>query len=279
MSLNSAVDAPLNTGIGSYRQIFFNPDYVARNPERAELVEKLKAAIDEQVRIIDSCLKLHGLLCPPEFSQFHGALEKFFKKNFRDEIRRLAVDGMSDSITVSTISRSNNMTSSSTLYPSSSYEQSVKRSVSSSSTSTTRFVIPPLNVGRSFTNLTPPLESPVSPGGSGNNHPSAKQTPLQRHLAHLARHGINGVSSAPGDMGGTDSLSTESPHNSFVNVGNGIHGNSGAQQSGASVVTSYIGSMGSFGSLKGRFSRFGSLSFGRKVHLILDITNSLFSFI
>ena len=259
MSLNTAVDAPLNTGISSYRQIFFSPDYLARNPERAELVEKLRVAIDEQVRIIDSCLKLHGLLCPPEFITFHDALEKFFKKNFRDEIRRLAVDGMSDSITVSTVARSNNnMTSSSSQH---SYEQSVTRSLSTSSTA--RFVIPPLNVGRSFTNLTPTLESPVSPGGNSSNHPSAKQTPLQRHLAHLARHGINGVSSAP-DIGGTDSLSTESPHNSFVNVGNGIHGNSGAQQSGASVATSYIGSMGSFGSLKGRFSRFGSLSFGRR---------------
>jgi len=263
MSLNSAVDAPLNTGIGSYRQIFFSPDYVARNPERAELVEKLKAAIDEQVRVIDSCLKLHGLLCPPEFIPFHETLEKFFKKNFRDEIRRLAVDGMSDSITVSTISRSHNMTSPSSQYPASTYEQSVNRSLSSASTA--RFVIPPLNVGRPFNTLAPPLESPVSQGETnGKNHPSTKQTPLQRHLAHLARHGINGVSSAPGDIGGIDSLSAESPHNSFVNVGNGIHGNSGTQQSGPSVAASYMGSMGSFGSLKGRFSRFGSLNFGRR---------------
>ncbi|KAF8894918.1 cytoplasmic protein [Gymnopilus junonius] len=248
MSLNSAVDAPLNTGIGSYRQIFFNPDYIARNPERAEMVEKLRLAIDEQVRIIDSCLKLHGLLCPPEFTPFHETLERFFKKNFRDEIRRLVVD--SDSITVST-SRSQHMTSASQ-YPSSAYESSIKRSLSSSSTA--RFQIPPLNVGRSI--LTPTLESPLNPGG--------KQTILQRHLAHLARHGINGVSSAPGDMAGTDSLSAESPHNSFVNVSNGIHGTSAAQASGASVATSYMGSMGSFGSLKGRFSRFGSLNFGRR---------------
>lgn len=265
MSLNSAVDAPLNTGIGSYRQIFFSPDYIARNPERAEMVEKLRLAIDEQVRIIDSCLKLHGLLCPPEFIPFHETLEKFFKKNFRDEIRRLVVD--SDSITVST-SRSQHMISASQ-YPASAYESSIKRSLSSSSTA--RFQIPPLNVGRSI--LTPALESPVSPGAnssihlglSGQQHtPGAKQTPLQRHLAHLARHGINGVSSAPGDMAGTDSLSAESPHNSFVNVGNGIHSTSAAQASGASVATSYMGSIGSFGSLKGRFSRFGSLNFGRR---------------
>ncbi|KAF8160994.1 hypothetical protein B0H34DRAFT_746533 [Crassisporium funariophilum] len=265
MCLNSAVDAPLNTGIASYRQIFFSPDYIARNPERAEMVEKLRAAIDEQVRTIDGCLKLHGHLCPPEFIPFHETLEKFFKKNFRDEVRRLAVDGMSDSIT-------SQSPSSSSQYPASAYEQSLKRSVSSASTA--RFggmiPLPPLQVGRSPMTMTPPLESPVSPGNASSvnhNHgaaASSKQTILQRHLAHLARHGINGVSSAPGDIGGSDSLSAESPHNSFVNVGNGIHGSGAAQMSGASVATSYMGSMGSFGSLKGRFSRFGSLSFGRK---------------
>lgn len=50
MALNSAVDAPMNTGVASYRQMFFNEDYVARNPDRAEVVERLRVAIDEQVR-------------------------------------------------------------------------------------------------------------------------------------------------------------------------------------------------------------------------------------
>ncbi|KAF9562776.1 cytoplasmic protein [Agrocybe pediades] len=256
MALNGAVDAPLNTGIAAYRQIFFSPDYIARNPERAELVEKLRTAIDEQVRIIDSCLKLHGLLCPPEFIPFHETLDKFFKKNFRDEIRRLAVD--SDAITVST-TRSQPYASSydqTSMYG----EDSVKRSMSTSSTA--RYNMPPLNVGRSV--LTPTLESPVSPSGDSNGgSPPAKQTPLQRQIAHLTRHGINGVSSAPGDMAGADSLSAESLHNSFVNVGNGIHGTPAAQTSGTSVAGSYMGSMGSLSSLRGRFSRFGSLRFGR----------------
>ena len=42
--------------------------------------------------MIDSCLKLHGQLCPPEMLAFHATLEKFFHKNFADEIRRLSVD-------------------------------------------------------------------------------------------------------------------------------------------------------------------------------------------
>jgi dedicator of cytokinesis protein 3 len=49
MSLNSAVDAPVNAGIPLYRSMFFNPDYVAKHPERANLLDKLRQAIDEQV--------------------------------------------------------------------------------------------------------------------------------------------------------------------------------------------------------------------------------------
>ena len=49
MSLNAAVDAPLNSGVGAFRQVFLSEEYVARHPERAEQIEKLGAAIDEQV--------------------------------------------------------------------------------------------------------------------------------------------------------------------------------------------------------------------------------------
>ncbi|KAJ7675067.1 cytoplasmic protein [Mycena rosella] len=255
MCLNSAVDAPMNTGISAYRQSFFDPEYIARNPERAELVEKLRAAIDEQVVVIDHCMRLHGHLCPPEFVPFHETLEKFFKKNFRDEIRRLGLDTIPDPISPSLGPRLASQ------YQTSAYEQSMKRSMSTVSTTRPRvpFFIPPLQLGRPV--MSPPPMSPRSPISPPDAPPPVKQTPLQRHLAHLARHGINGVSSAPGDTGGSDSLSAESPHNSFVNVGNGVHAVPGAKMSGASVATSK--SFTSFGSLKGRFSRFGSLNFRR----------------
>lgn len=42
--------------------------------------------------MIDSCLKLHGRLCPPEMLAFHATLEKFFHKNFAEEVQRLPVD-------------------------------------------------------------------------------------------------------------------------------------------------------------------------------------------
>lgn len=49
MALNSAVDAPLNSGISYYRQTFLSPEYLVQNPERGDLVQKLREAIDDQV--------------------------------------------------------------------------------------------------------------------------------------------------------------------------------------------------------------------------------------
>jgi dedicator of cytokinesis protein 3 len=282
MTLNSVIDAPINTGIGSYRHVYFSPDYVSRHPERAGLVEKLKAAVDDhvrtiplttsfeplpistsQVRAIDACLKLYGQLCGQEFLAFHDNLEKLFRQNFQDEIRRLAVDASSnsDQLTVSASVRSDNVAAASQ-YQRSLYEQSLKRSMSSNSTNRPNATIPLLNVGRPT--LTPPPLSPLSPRDGAHatsENATSSKTPLQRQLAHLARHGMNGVSSGPRDNGGSDSFSAESPHESFVNVGgNGIHATSASQASGTSVINSSR----SIGSLKGRFSRFGSLNFGRR---------------
>jgi len=156
--------------------------------------------------------------------------------------------------------RSDNVASTSQYQPSL-YEQSLKRSLSTTSTSRPAFAMPPLQLGRPV--LTPPPHSPQSPRDDAQPTSEAggsSKTPLQRHLAHLARHGINGVSSGPRENGGSDSLSTESAQQSFVNVGNGVQGVSSAQVSGASIVTSTLGSIGS---IKGRISRFGSLKLGR----------------
>lgn len=51
MSLNAAVDAPLNSGVGTFRQVFLSEGYVAKYPDRVEQVEKLRTAIDEQVSV------------------------------------------------------------------------------------------------------------------------------------------------------------------------------------------------------------------------------------
>lgn len=50
MALNAAVDTPPDAGIPVYRDAFFRAEYLARYPEVESQLQKLKAAIDEQVR-------------------------------------------------------------------------------------------------------------------------------------------------------------------------------------------------------------------------------------
>lgn len=49
MALNAAVDAPANTGAQLYKQTFLAADYIQRYPDRSDDLEKLRAAIDDQV--------------------------------------------------------------------------------------------------------------------------------------------------------------------------------------------------------------------------------------
>lgn len=53
MNLNSVVDAPIDTGVASFRQSFLTGDYASRFPDREEQLEKLRAAIDDQVSALE----------------------------------------------------------------------------------------------------------------------------------------------------------------------------------------------------------------------------------
>jgi hypothetical protein len=204
---------------------------------------------DHQVRIIDMCLRLHGQLCPQEMLTFHETLEKFFHKNFGEEIRRLSFDAPTERGIATSLRPPDASSYTSSLADAPSIVPS-----SNASASRAPFAIPPLHLpGPS---ITPPQSPATSFAGS-----ALQPTRLQKHMAHLARHGMNAVSSGPGEGadGGihrSDSLSVGSHQGSFVNV-TGTAGPS-ATNSGASLAGSKNGS------LKGRFSRLGSLSFGRR---------------
>ncbi|KAI0305423.1 C2 domain in Dock180 and Zizimin proteins-domain-containing protein [Multifurca ochricompacta] len=249
MALNNVVDAPASGGIASYRTSFLAPDYVTRYPDRTEFVEKLRDAVDQQIRIIESCLRLHGQLCPPEMLAFHETLEKFFRKNFNEEIQRLSFEFPTEREIDSSLRQPD-----ASYAPSLTDVTSIIPSGSSASTTRAHFAIPPLNLPGPH--ITPP-QSPVATLAGTATQP----TRLQKHIAHLARHGMNAVSSGPGEgidtsVPRSDTLSVGSPQGSFVNV------TGTAGPSAANSGTSLIGSKS--GSLKGRFSRFGSLSFVRR---------------
>lgn len=249
MSLNAAVDAPIDTGVASFRQAFLTGAYAARFPDREEQIEKLRAAIDDQVRVIDGCLKLHGQLCPPEMLAFHHTLETFFRKNFNDEIQRLAVEA-APADPAARLAYGPGTGGGGGLPA---HLSVIER----------RSLEPALDLGHAPLSGAPSLAPRED--GSPIDGPPSKQTPLQRGLAHLARHGFNGVASGPRDTSGSDVEDDGgSPRNSYLNGGGGGGGPPLANISGASSITASTmgGSGGS--SLRGRFSRFGSLNFGRR---------------
>jgi hypothetical protein len=49
MALNAVVDTPPDSGVPIYREAFLRTEYLARNPSQEPLLQKLRAAIDEQV--------------------------------------------------------------------------------------------------------------------------------------------------------------------------------------------------------------------------------------
>lgn len=177
-----------------------------------------------------------------------GTLEKLFRKNFFEEIRRLVVgDGRSGVALIPTSVGSPGGSRPSL------YERSANQSLTSVATSRPT-QNGPLQLSRPT--LTPPPLSPpsglLSPGfsmaESQNDGQVPAQTPLQRHLAHLVRHGFNGVASRPDN----DSHLSHSPPSSNPN----LPGNAPGSASIASVTGS--------GSIKTRFSnKFGTLNFGR----------------
>ncbi|KAG1904321.1 uncharacterized protein F5891DRAFT_1126689 [Suillus fuscotomentosus] len=246
MSLNGAVDPPVD-GLPAYREIFFDPAYSAKHPDRVEMIHRLRAAIDDQVRVTDSCLKLHGQICPQEMLRFHQTLEELFRKNFAEEIQRIAAENGFQHLPQSSAAsvRAHDQNS---LYDNHSHQRSL--SISSGRPS---FGFP-LSVGGSSMSPQPisPLSSrpPVS-----YHHEGVKRTPLQVHAAHVARHGINGVLTSWRDT--PSDANTGSPRDSLITVGN-----TGPGHSGASVTMSTIGSVNS---IKGRLSsRFGSLTRNRR---------------
>ncbi|KAG6378093.1 putative cytoplasmic protein [Boletus reticuloceps] len=238
MTLNAAVDPPMD-GIPGYREAYFNSTYITQHADREEQVDRLRTAIDDHVRVIDSCLKLHVQICPPEMLRFHQTLEDLFRKNFPEEIGRISAQGGFDDASSHAYARVNDQSSLQE-------NASLQRSLSTNGQTN------PLAFALSTAVPPQPMSPLVSSHGNGADVLlPPKRTPLQLHAAHVARHGINGVSSGWRQDTMSNSETGGSPRNSMITVGNSP---SVIGPSGASIV----------GSLKGRFSRLGSLRSGRR---------------
>ena len=57
MALNTAVDAPHENGVPSFRH-FLSNEYITRNPDKIQVIERLRIAIDDHVRAYVSTINL-----------------------------------------------------------------------------------------------------------------------------------------------------------------------------------------------------------------------------
>lgn len=181
---------------------------------------------------------------------FHETLEHLFQKNFSEEILRLPLESAVDV-------REYSEPISPFAYTPNPFRNNLQHKPSQSS-------FPEQSVVSSPTRAVPDksLTTPLSPSASysplngTDSSGRRQQTPLQRHLQHLARYGMTGVSSGPGDrqpLSGSDGHSASSNRESSVNLMNG----GGPAHSGVSLSHS------ASGSLRTALRKFGSLNLGR----------------
>ncbi|KAG1094700.1 hypothetical protein G6F42_018707 [Rhizopus arrhizus] len=98
MSLNGAVDAPVNGGVPLYKKAFLSKEYWDKNPEMRQWIYRLQNAIQDQVLIIKKCLETHNKLVSNEMRPFHTTLTEFFNKNFAEEIKSLKAKSIREEI-------------------------------------------------------------------------------------------------------------------------------------------------------------------------------------
>ncbi|KAJ3371532.1 hypothetical protein GGF31_003141 [Allomyces arbusculus] len=91
MSINGAVDAPVNGGVLMYKKAFIQSEFRNEHPAMAQFVQRLEEAIDEQVVILDRCIAIHARVAPLQMRPLHDTIVAFFKKNFAEEIERLGI--------------------------------------------------------------------------------------------------------------------------------------------------------------------------------------------
>lgn len=287
MALNAVVDTPSDSGVPVYRDSFFRTEYLARNPSQESRLQKLKAAIDELVRIfndrnnlllnpkqahvINSCLKLHGSLCAPEMMSFHETLMRFFRTNFHDEILRLPPEPQPEldedtngpgQSGYEAPEEWNRLRSNSTIIP---LNGTGVQQIPTTTIGQPSFYIPPLAFGQVPGAGIP--APPPTPGGSRFYHgPSQTQTVLQRNLARLTKYGMSSITSGPGDRSEraertvASEIDGTSQGGSILNLGTNIAPMSSraSVQATARDVASTISA-----ATKSRISRMGSFSWRR----------------
>lgn len=78
MVLKGVIDAAVNGGVKNYLDAFCSPAYLAANPVDAASVQRLRAALREQVEVLERGLQLHRSICEANMMELHRNLEQTF---------------------------------------------------------------------------------------------------------------------------------------------------------------------------------------------------------
>jgi len=78
MRLQGNIDAAVNGGIEKYRAAFFLPQFSTDNPSEYNSVESLAGYLEEQARLLEEALDLHGQLAPEPVQPLHERLLHLF---------------------------------------------------------------------------------------------------------------------------------------------------------------------------------------------------------
>ncbi|ELU37716.1 cytoplasmic protein [Rhizoctonia solani AG-1 IA] len=268
MALNAVVDAGAGGSVTLFREVFMGGDYLASHPDSAQSIHQLKAAIDNQ----RAPLTLHTL----------AALVRFFRKNFHDEIQRLASEPSETNLPLSasqttnhfprapTVTTANHHDGVSSMYPKRSDSIAGRPSFSHYLAKRGHVGAPsvslsiPISLSTSLRErIASPTEQPLVGSPPTPTHATAVSptsthlTPLQRNIAHLNKYGL----SAPGAYGqnGQTNQPPASPDatsiGSLVNVGVGAPGRTHSVRDTSSVFSNRT---------KERLSRLGSLGWMKR---------------
>ncbi|EGC38812.1 hypothetical protein DICPUDRAFT_27977 [Dictyostelium purpureum] len=80
MVLKGVIDAAVNGGVGLYKEVFFSQQYLDENPDKKQTIEKLRAALNHQVQVLERGLLVHSKVCSNEMAGLQSNLELLFNK-------------------------------------------------------------------------------------------------------------------------------------------------------------------------------------------------------
>jgi hypothetical protein len=69
------IDAAVNGGVARYEDAFLHSQYVDEHPQHKEKVDLLRQVLERQVAVLDTGLKVHQMVVPPEMADLQSQLE------------------------------------------------------------------------------------------------------------------------------------------------------------------------------------------------------------